>query len=54
MDPRPVMRGTIAWALGEIGLDSGLDAIQEALQTEQDPEVRTELEKVVESKIEII
>ena len=51
-DPRPVMRGTIAWALGKIGTDRGYEAIQAALLTEEDPEVRKELEKVVDSRIE--
>ena len=44
-DQRPVMRGTIAWALGKIGTDESYEAIREALTTEDDPEVRIELAK---------
>ena len=44
-DQRPVMRGTIAWALGKIGTDAGYEAIKEALTTEEDSEVRIELAK---------
>lgn len=42
-DPRPVIRGTIAWALGQIGTQEGYRAIQEALTKEQDSEVLAEL-----------
>lgn len=42
-DQRPVMRGTIAWALGKIGTESSYEAIKDALLTEEDPEVRIEL-----------
>lgn len=48
-DPRPVIRGTIAWALGRIGTAEGYQAIQEALETEQDQEVLVELKKVVDN-----
>lgn len=47
-DQRPVMRGTIAWALGKIGTDKSYEAIEEALGTEEDPEVRIELAKAKE------
>ena len=50
-DPRPVIRGTIAWALGRIGLEEGYVAIKEALSKEEDPEVRAELEKAVDTYI---
>ena len=30
-DPRPDMRGTIAWALGEIGTEKGYEGIARAL-----------------------
>ena len=30
-DPSPVIRGTIAWALGRIGTEEGYIAIKEAL-----------------------
>ncbi|WP_339254061.1 tRNA epoxyqueuosine(34) reductase QueG [Sporosarcina sp. FSL W8-0480] len=48
-DPRPLIRGTAAWALGEIGSSEGLSAIENALVSEQDPEVRMEMEKVLET-----
>ncbi|MDW0118883.1 tRNA epoxyqueuosine(34) reductase QueG [Sporosarcina thermotolerans] len=48
-DPRPLIRGTAAWALGEIGSSEGLSAIENALMTEQDPDVRMEMEKVLET-----
>lgn len=44
-DQRPVMRGTIAWALGKIGAEASYGAVQEALLTEEDPDVRIELAK---------
>lgn len=43
-DPRPVIRGTIAWALGQIGTEEGRSAIREALLKEEDTEVLAELE----------
>ncbi|GEN82710.1 epoxyqueuosine reductase [Sporosarcina luteola] len=48
-DPRPVIRGTIAWALGEIGSSEGKAAIERAILQEEDPEVRMEMEKVLET-----
>jgi epoxyqueuosine reductase len=38
-DPRPVMRGTAAWALSRIGGQEALDGVQRALVVEQDEEV---------------
>lgn len=46
-DSRPVIRGTIAWALGKIGAVDGYRAIEEALEKEDDPDVRLELERVL-------
>jgi len=46
-DPRPVMRGTIAWALGEIGSELCYKAIQDALLIEEDVDVRFELTKAM-------
>lgn len=51
-DPRPVMRGTIAWALGQIGTEEGGEAMKELLITEQDLNVRLELQKALEKSIE--
>ncbi|MCM3708556.1 MULTISPECIES: tRNA epoxyqueuosine(34) reductase QueG [Cytobacillus] len=44
-DPRPVIRGTAAWALGKIGGDKSLPALKQALQKEKDREVIAEIEK---------
>lgn len=44
-DTRPVIRGTAAWAIGKIGIEEGIDALKEALQTEVDSEVITEIHK---------
>ncbi|WP_117170758.1 tRNA epoxyqueuosine(34) reductase QueG [Paraliobacillus sediminis] len=44
-DPRPVIRGTAAWAIGKIGVPSGYDAIRSARSTEADEEVLEEMEK---------
>lgn len=49
-DPRPVIRGTAAWALGQIGTSEGMEAIENALRKEEDPDVRIEMEKVLETK----
>ncbi|AOV06853.1 tRNA epoxyqueuosine(34) reductase QueG [Sporosarcina ureilytica] len=48
-DQRPVMRGTIAWALGQIGTEASYKAIQAALATEEQEDVRLELEKALEN-----
>ncbi|MGK9252561.1 tRNA epoxyqueuosine(34) reductase QueG [Paenibacillus humicus] len=39
-DPRPVLRGTAAWSLGRIGGEAALQALKDALGTEEDPEAR--------------
>ncbi|MBU5595666.1 tRNA epoxyqueuosine(34) reductase QueG [Amphibacillus sp. MSJ-3] len=44
-DPRPVIRGTAAWAIGKIGRPDGFDAIRSAEKKEQDPDVLTEMKK---------
>ncbi|MGJ8729970.1 tRNA epoxyqueuosine(34) reductase QueG [Listeria aquatica] len=44
-DPRPVIRGTSAWALAKIGGKEAEQAIFEALTLEQDQEALLELEK---------
>lgn len=44
-DPRPIMRGTIAWALSKIGTEESFQALQAALTKEEDPEVQSELRK---------
>jgi epoxyqueuosine reductase len=42
-DPRPVLRGAAAWALGEIGAEQGRAALVKASATEQDSAVLTEI-----------
>lgn len=44
-DPRPVIRGTAAWALGKIGDKQALESLQNYQATEKDPEVLKELKK---------
>ncbi|GGD16443.1 tRNA epoxyqueuosine(34) reductase QueG [Pontibacillus salipaludis] len=44
-DPRPVIRGTAAWALGKIGNPSAYTAIQEAKVKETDDDVVGEMDK---------
>lgn len=44
-DPRPVIRGTAAWALGKIGDKSVLEDLEKAMEREQDEEARIEIEK---------
>ena len=48
-DPRPVMRGTIAWALGRIGTEESRLVLQEAYQNEDDETVLEELEKALQN-----
>jgi epoxyqueuosine reductase len=43
-DPRPVIRGTAAWALGKIGGLKAREAVEAALAKETDEEVRKEME----------
>lgn len=47
-DPRPVMRGTAAWALGKIGKREVLDDIVRAKERETDEQVRFEMEKGID------
>jgi len=44
-DERPVIRGTAAWAIGKIGTREGIDALNNALLNEKDPEVIEEIHK---------
>ncbi|MDP4086066.1 MAG: tRNA epoxyqueuosine(34) reductase QueG [Bacillota bacterium] len=44
-DSRPVMRGTAAWALGKIGGENALTALELAKEKETDQEVQVEIEK---------
>ena len=44
-DPRPVIRGTAAWAIGKINRDDAETLIEEAMTTEKDEEVIHEMKK---------
>jgi epoxyqueuosine reductase len=46
-DPRPVLRGTAAWALGKIGGDEALEALTASKQSEKDLEVLDEIQKAL-------
>lgn len=46
-DPRPVIRGTTAWALGRIGGDLAKEALQAALEKEKDELVIQECEQAL-------
>lgn len=43
-DPRPVIRGTAAWALGKIGGEEARVALERAREMEKAPEVQAEIE----------
>lgn len=55
-DPRPVLRGTAAWAIGKIGVQEGKTILESALKKENDEEVLNEIEKglllLQESKVD--
>lgn len=44
-DPRPVIRGTAAWAIGKIGTEEAFAAIKQALEKEADEQVIFEMKK---------
>jgi len=46
-DAEPLVRRHAAWALGEIGSQPALDALQHRLQIEVDDEVRAEIEAAI-------
>ncbi|HET9917752.1 MAG TPA: tRNA epoxyqueuosine(34) reductase QueG, partial [Candidatus Binatia bacterium] len=43
-DAEPLVRGHVAWALGEIGSEPAIDALQRRLQVETDDDVRGEID----------
>ncbi|MFD1954933.1 tRNA epoxyqueuosine(34) reductase QueG [Paenibacillus thailandensis] len=47
-DPRPVLRGTAAWSLGQIGGEEAEAALRKALQTETDEEAVRYIERALE------
>jgi epoxyqueuosine reductase len=46
-DPRPVIRGTAAWALGKIGTAQAMTALKEAEEKEKDEAVLTEIREAL-------
>ncbi|WLR51283.1 tRNA epoxyqueuosine(34) reductase QueG [Bacillus tianshenii] len=44
-DPRPVIRGTAAWAIGKIGSETALDILIKAKMEEKDGKVAEEIQK---------
>jgi len=46
-DAEPLVRGHAAWALGEIGSQPALDALQKLLPVEADAAVRAEIEAAI-------
>ncbi|MCY7451375.1 tRNA epoxyqueuosine(34) reductase QueG [Bacillus altitudinis] len=47
-DPRPVIRGTSAWAIGKIGDGQQLSELEKALERESDEEAKQEIIKGIE------
>ncbi|TFW45919.1 tRNA epoxyqueuosine(34) reductase QueG [Bacillus sp. 005/A4HT-01/001] len=47
-DPRPVIRGTAAWAIGKIGDGQQLSELEKALEWESDEEAKQEIIKGIE------
>lgn len=47
-DPRPVIRGTAAWAIGKIGDEQLLPELEKALERESDEEAKQEIVKGIE------
>ncbi|MFE4813280.1 tRNA epoxyqueuosine(34) reductase QueG [Peribacillus simplex] len=51
-DPRPVIRGTAAWAVGKIGRGQSVSILEEARMKETDEEVLAEIEKGLQFTLE--
>lgn len=52
VQPSALVREHVAWALGRIGDSCALSALQQALQTEQDPQVRKEIAQALQDHAE--
>jgi epoxyqueuosine reductase len=48
-DPEPLVRGHAAWALGRLGSETARQALQAALETEQEAEVLAEIRAALEA-----
>ena len=46
-DEEPVVRGHVAWALGRIGTSEALGALRQKLLSEDDPDVKSEIEEAL-------
>jgi epoxyqueuosine reductase len=46
-DEEPLVRGHVAWALGEIGTNAALEALRRRLPVENDAEVRSEIDGAI-------
>jgi epoxyqueuosine reductase len=53
-DPRPVIRGTAAWAIGKIGGELAQNELEIARLKEKDPEVLEEIEKGLKLAKELV
>ena len=47
-DPRPVIRGTAAWALGKIGTEEAMAVLKDCLKEEADQMVVAEINNALE------
>lgn len=48
-DREPMIRGHAAWALGRIGTSASINELRQALSSEEDDAVRTEIEEAIQS-----
>jgi epoxyqueuosine reductase len=46
-DEEALVRGHVAWALGQIGSPKGISALQKRLRIESDPRVKMEIEDAI-------
>ena len=46
-DEEPLVRGHVAWALGRIGTAEALAALRQKLLSEDNPEVKSEIEEAL-------
>jgi epoxyqueuosine reductase len=53
-DPRPVIRGTAAWALGKIGGEEAEAALRSLLVVEEDETVRREIKKGLSLNLDVL
>jgi epoxyqueuosine reductase len=51
-DPRPVLRGTAAWALGRIGGETAMEALDRASRTEKDEDAMEAIQTAINALLE--